>query len=196
MLIQLKLTTESGQRKYLTASERTAFINATKQVAPISRTLCLMLAHTGCLISEAINIRYRDIDLSEYRVAIRTLRKRSKKRSGTFRNVPLPGFFVNDLVFVHRLDYQNTGLSDAKLWDWSRKNAFDKVKRVMKIAGIEGYHATPTGIRHTFGVHCAKNDIPLTYIQKWMGHSSLEYTEIYLLNRANDERAMAERLWS
>ncbi|MEO1263180.1 MAG: site-specific integrase [Bacteroidota bacterium] len=192
--MSIKLTTENGQRKYLNSAERTALIRAVKQVAPVNRTLCLMLVHTGCLISEAIGLRYGDIDLSGQKVSIRTLRKRNKESTAT-RTVPLPSHFLIDLVYAHKLGRQNTLSPDTRLWGWSRTSAFRKVKEAMKIAGIEGYHATPLGIRHGFGMYCAEKEVPLNYIRKWMGHSSLEITEMYLLNRVCDERAVAERLW-
>jgi integrase len=192
MLVQL--VTEKGQRKYLTKDERINFIQATKKVPPIDRTFCLMLVHTGCLISEALNIRYQDINLPEREVIIHTLRKRKKKTD--FRTIPLSDYYMDELVYIHKLNHQNTTSSDAKLWSWSRGGGFRKVKDVMEKAEIKGYHATPLGIRHSFGLYCAENDIPLTFIRKWMGHSSLEITQMYLFNKVQDERAMAKKMWT
>lgn len=192
MLVQL--VTQSGQRKYLTKGERNNFIQATKKVAPIDRTFCLMLVHTGCLISEALNIRFQDIKLSERKVIIHTLRKR--KKNTDFRAVPLSDYYMNELVYLHKLNHRNTTSLNSKLWNWARMTGYRKVMKVMKKAGIEGYHATPLGIRHTFGLYCAEKDVPLSFIQKWMGHSSLEITQMYLFNKVQDERAIAKRIWS
>lgn len=191
----IDLVKKDGQRKFLTTKERNAFLVKTKELSPINRTFCLMLAHTGCLISEAINIREKDINLSKCTVTIQTLRKRNNPNKDIVRVVPLSDYFVTELAFAHKLNAQNMSSSDAKLWNWSRGNGFLKVKKVMQAASIEGLHATPMGIRHTFGLYCVEKEIPLTFIRKWMGHSSLAITEMYSLFAKQDEREMAERIW-
>lgn len=190
----IQLVKEDGQRKYLTTEERIRFIQATKQAKPIERTFCLMLVNTGCLISEALNIKYQDINLAERTVSIHTLRRR--KAEMPIREIPLSDYYLDDLIHVHKLNHQNTNSSDARLWKWSRVNGFKKVKDAMLIAGIEGYHATPFGVRHSFGLHCVQRGIPITFIKNWMGHSSLETTQMYFFNAMQDERALAERMWS
>ena len=192
----IDLVRKDGQRKFLTTEERDTFFVKAKELNPMGKTFCLMLAHTGCLISEAINIRYKDINLSECAVTIHTLRKRNNPNKDIVRIIPLSDNFVNELAFAHKLNAQNTSSSDAKLWNWSRKKGFLKVKKVMQVASIKGLHATPMGIRHAFGLYCVEKEIPLIFIRKWMGHSSLAITEMYSLFAKQDEREMAERIWN
>jgi site-specific recombinase XerD len=65
----------------------------------------------------------------------------------------------------------------------------------MKKANITGGMACPKGLRHGFGVACVAVKIPLTTIQKWLGHARLETTAIYLDVQGEEERGLARRLW-
>jgi integrase/recombinase XerD len=54
----------------------------------------------------------------------------------------------------------------------------------------------PKGLRHGFVVACIGQNIPLTTVQKWLGHSRLETTAIYLSVAGEEEREFAKRLWA
>ncbi len=62
-------------------------------------------------------------------------------------------------------------------------------------ANIEGVHACPKGLRHSFAIHCLEKGIPLNLVSKWMGHSSLEVTAIYANALGKEERKVASRIW-
>ena len=70
------------------------------------------------------------------------------------------------------------------------------VKDVMKQAGITaGLHATPKGLRHGFGLHAIRCGLPLNLVQRWLGHSSMTTTAIYLQAMGQEEREFAARMW-
>ncbi len=77
-----------GQRLYLTAAERTAFLTAAKQAPLPVRTFCLVLHYTGCRISEALALTPASVDLPGKTIVFETLKKR---RRGVYRAVPVPG---------------------------------------------------------------------------------------------------------
>jgi integrase len=52
-----------GHRKYLTTAERTAFLTAAEETPREVRTLCSLLAHTGCRVSEALGLTADRVDL-------------------------------------------------------------------------------------------------------------------------------------
>jgi len=52
--MELGLYDARGQRKYLTTAERAAFLTAAEEAPREVRTLCGLLAHTGCRLSEAL----------------------------------------------------------------------------------------------------------------------------------------------
>ena len=73
------LYTAAGQRKYLTAAERSRFVNAAINCRRAElRALCLMLVYTGCRISEALAITPKAIERQAGFIAIRSLKKRKR----------------------------------------------------------------------------------------------------------------------
>ena len=65
----------------------------------------------------------------------------------------------------------------------------------MEDAGLVGVKASAKGLRHAYGVQAAMTQVPITRIKTWLGHSSLETTEIYLDVAGAEDRAIAERMW-
>lgn len=187
----LSLHTTTGARKYLDASERGRFIT-TASVAPLSlRLLCLVLAHTGCRISEALAMTPDSLRPSEGVVAFRSLKKRSK--FVIVREVPIPDAVIRDLVVLA----QTCPSCDDRLWTWGRVRAWQLVKAMMVSAGIRaGPHATTKGLRHAFGLHAVRSGVPLNFVQRWLGHASMSTTAIYLQAVGPDEREIAARMWS
>lgn len=189
----MELLDSQGNRKYLTAQERIAFEVAAKNANREVRVFCLMLLYTGCRISEGLNIRAKDIDLSAKAVTIGSLKKR---KTGIFRQVPLSPDFLNELELVFNLKNIKPKEKESFLWGWSRTTAFRRIREVMQSAGIEGTQASPKGLRHSFAIHALERKIPLNLVSKWLGHSSLEVTAIYANALGAEERNIAQRLWT
>ena len=61
-------------------------------------------------------------------------------------------------------------------------------------ADIIGVRGCSRGLRHGFAVH-AVNKAPVTMVKKWLGHSNLETTAIYLDIVGAEERKVAEKIW-
>ena len=195
----MQLFTSDGQRKYMTATERDKFKAAALELEDKSvRMLCLMLLYTGCRISEGLNVMIRSIDYEAQAVTFESLKKR---RRGIFRQVPLPSGYLDDLDLVFEITKKQKRSKTAKalterLWPVSRATASRKIDDVMQAAGLSGIQATPKGLRHSFAIHCLEKQIPLNLISRWMGHSSMATTAIYANAIGQEERSIAERLWS
>jgi integrase/recombinase XerD len=159
---------------------------------PELRTLCLTLAYTGCRISEALAVTAGAVEPQEFFIGLRSLKRRRK--TIIMREVPVPALLIDEIQSVHEL----CGMDREKqLWPWSRSRAWQLVKSVMAEAGIvAGIHATPKGLRHAFGIHAVRCGIPLNLIQRWMGHASMKTTAIYLEAIGDEEREIAQRMWS
>jgi integrase/recombinase XerD len=65
----------------------------------------------------------------------------------------------------------------------------------MADASIDGVHATPKGLRHSFGVIAFQANVPPHLVQRWLGHASLRTTAIYSDVMGHEERAFASRMW-
>jgi integrase len=93
-----ELFTSDGNRKYLNAAELDAFVlAAANQERAEVRTFCLVMAHTGCRISEALALTPSRIDLAEQAITFRTLKQRDTLR---YRAVPVPASTLDALVLA------------------------------------------------------------------------------------------------
>lgn len=186
------LYTASGRRKYLTADERSRFLEGSLACARADqRTLCLTLAYTGCRISEALALTASSVERESGFIAFRTL----KKRRGivVIREVPVPLELLDVITAVHGIESMDP---DARLWTLGRSRAWQLVKQIMKAARITpGVHATPKGLRHGFGLHALRSGVPINLVKRWLGHARLETTEIYLQAIGTEEREIAARMW-
>ncbi|MCC8429896.1 site-specific integrase [Reyranella aquatilis] len=184
------LYTRAGTRKYLTPAERERFI-AAAQAHPLRdvRLFCLTLAYTGCRISEALAITGTSIEAHDGFIALRSLKRRN--RAIVFREVPVPLWLLAELAaFSREREVRET------LWQISRSWAWALVKAVMREAEIpDGAHATPKGLRHGYGLHAIRSGVPITLVQRWLGHARLTTTAIYLQAMGDEEREIASRMW-
>jgi integrase len=184
----------SGNRKYLTATERRAFLRAVQQLSPEAQTFCQVLAYTGARVSEVLALTPGRIDISAGLVVLESLKKR---RRGMFRAIPLPHDVLAELERVHGIGREQ-GLVDTRvhrLWPWCRTVAWQRVKEGMVAASIVGPQATPKGLRHAFAVTALQGGVPINLVRRWLGHSRLSTTEIYADAIGPEEQAIAGRLW-
>ncbi|MBL8567938.1 MAG: site-specific integrase [Phreatobacter sp.] len=180
----------TGQRKYLDADERRRFIAAANAAPPRDRALCLTLAYTGARVSEVLALTAATLHAMEGFITIRSLKKRKALK---FRDVPVPFPLFGAIETGSAFD---AGQPDKRLWPITRSRAWQIVKRIMREAGIgPGLHASPKGLRHAFGINAVRSGVPLSLVQRWLGHASMATTAIYLDVMGPDEREIAARMW-
>ena len=83
----MQLHDAEGHRKYMTADERARFLVAAKQAPREKRTFCLVLAYTGCRVSEALALTADRVNLEADMMVVESFKKR---RSGFYGAVPVP----------------------------------------------------------------------------------------------------------
>lgn len=173
---------------YLNEAERKKFYKATNLLDEDQKLFCLMIYWTGVRISEALSLYPEQIDLSDGVVIVRSLKKRGRVK---FRQIPLPPFFLKSLkLFLKHKE------NELPIWGFTRRSGSRYVKYIMDSVEIYGSRACSRGLRHSFAVNCILNYVPLTVLQKWMGHSSIEVTAIYLQTIGADERKFATKTWN
>lgn len=177
-----------GQRKYLTSSEVDSFVKSAKSTSIEVQSFCWMLAFSGCRISEALSLTRDSIDFEAKHVIIRCLKKRGKR---VFRAIPLPPDYLK--LLRRWLGQVKHGTSP--LWPWSRMTGYRRICEVMQAAGVKGSYATPKGLRHAFGVRAIQASVPLTLVQRWLGHADIKTTAIYTGAMGPEEREIAARMW-
>ena len=163
----MTLILADGSRKYLTGAERERVQAACMSVGREHRAFSLMLYHTGCRISEALNLKRSNIDFGTGHVVFETLKRRKK---GTVRAVPLPEEYLRSLDDVY--DLRSGKDLHLPIWSYSRTTGWRIIIQVMSEAGLEGLQASPKGLRHGFAIACIEKNIPLNMIKKWMGDAS------------------------
>lgn len=175
-----------GNRKYLVARERLAFVYATSKEPAAVSTFCLTLAFTGARISEVLALTANRIDTTDEAVVFATLKQRKKQ---VFRAIPVPRSLIPILT--------KYGMGkDGRLWPWERTNGWRVVKSVLRKAGIAESLCKPKALRHAFAVEAGQKGIPLNIVQRWLGHARIETTAIYASAIGDEERNLARRAWS
>ena len=198
---EMRLHDPSGNRLYLNAEERAAFLAAARRQPARDRTLCETLHWTGCRPSEALEITPARVDLAGGTVAIRSLKKRrdaSGHQKIIFRSVPVPVEFLDTLNTAHgvREAQKSKKKAATPIWSVSRVRIWQIVTRVMEEAGIpDGPHRSPKGLRHGYGVHAVVNGVPLHMLQRWLGHAQLSTTALYAEAVGKEEQHIAARMW-
>jgi integrase len=188
------LYSPTGRRKYVNIAERAALLSQLASLRAEDRLLILMLAYTGARVSEVLSLTASAFQLDTGVVAIRTL-----KRRGEFvRELLLPPSLITELerCFELRLRNRNEQLANERLWPIHRVTAWKMVRKAMARAGIHGVHATPRGLRHSLGVTTLAAGLPLTLVQRMLGHASIKTTAIYTQVAGPEERLFISRFWN
>jgi integrase/recombinase XerD len=138
------------------------------------RLLIELLYSTGLRLSECINLQYSDLDLNDGTGWVR-LGKGAKDRI----------FIISDIFKKDLLDYIEKKKSGGKGYIFSingRKMSSSGIQRAIKIsaqrAGIDKPVHVHT-LRHSFATHLLENGVDIRKIQKLLGHSNLQTTQIY-----------------
>lgn len=180
------------ERKYLTENEVLRFLGAVKSGGDSHFYIfCRTMADTGCRISEALSLDSNSIDTECSCIRIESLKKR---RKGVYRTIPVSYKLIDEIIKTHSKN-RSGKYSIELIWTYSRMTAYRRIVNAMKIAGIHGRRACPKGLRHGFAVRALTAGVPLTLVQRWLGHSDIKTTGVYLDIVGAEERSMAERMW-
>lgn len=189
----ISLYAPSGGRKYVNPRERLRALSAMEDLERTKGLFALTLAWTGARISEVLALTPFSFQIDSCLVAIRTL----KRRKFIMREVPIPPVLMRalDEVFGLRRAQMVSAKADGRLWSFSRSTGWRIIKQVMEAAQVFGAAACPKGLRHGFGIAAVNAGIPVTFVQRWLGHARLTTTSIYVDATGEEEIGIAKRLW-
>jgi integrase len=175
---------QRGRRKYVNSAEGGYFLEMARRMPARPRAFCQVIAYTGCRISEALSLTIHRLDVETATLAFLTL----KRRKRVLRTVPIPPALAAELALLplHQ---------DGRFWTMDRTTAWRLISGVMERCAIAGPMACPRGLRHGFAVRAIGHNVPITTVQRWMGHASLATTAIYLDVSGPEERQFASRMW-
>ena len=154
-------------------------VNAIIRAAPNPKAKLLMLEQwrAGLRVSEALDLEVRDLSFD---AATPTLRVRSGK-GGKTRLVPvhpeLNGALGSALAYGDISQGRIVEAHPATAWRWVQAAA----KRAEDLGAIApGKKVGTHTLRHSYARHLLMSGIPINYLSRWLGHSSIQTTLIYL----------------
>jgi site-specific recombinase XerD len=133
-----------------------------------------VLAHTGLRACELLDLRQEDVDLAQRRLCVRQ-GKGDRDRvvylseiaaQAVHRYLALCPHPEQALLFVHPC-----GRALSYHWVYSRLRDLGEAAQVGQV--------TPHRLRHTFATRLNNSGVPITSLQKLMGHDHLSTTQIY-----------------
>jgi integrase/recombinase XerD len=180
---------------------------------------CIFNFGAGLRISELINLRWEDIDWDNWSLENKTITAKIKEsKGGKSRIVPVPDFTIaelytycqeidnldsegkpkNGLIFDFGTATYNPKLKILDEEEWKAKYeemAYDFIRHNVinkRFKHLTNKHITAHSLRHSRATELYEDhSIPLTTIQKWLGHSDISTTMFYLhLSTKEDTKLM------
>ena len=172
--------------EYLEADEVNAIIRAAP--SPKAKLLMLQQWRAGLRVSEALDLEVRDLSLD---TASPTLRVRSGK-GGKTRLVPvhpeLHSALNSALAYGDISQGRIIEAHPTTVWRWVQT----AVKRAEELGAIApGKRVGTHTLRHSYARHLLMNGNPINYLSRWLGHSSIQTTLIYLELVPDPTRSLA-----
>ena len=177
--IHPKRTGEELQLKrlpeYLEADEVNAIIRAAED--PRAKLLMLTQWRAGLRVSEALALDVSDLSLDS---DLPTVRVRSGKGRKA-RVVPVHP----ELAAAFRMALSYGNVTKGRLIEAHRSTAWRWVQAAAERAEWLGAIASGRRVgthtlRHSYARHLLMHGVPINYLSRWLGHSSIQTTLIYL----------------
>jgi integrase/recombinase XerD len=130
-----------------------------------------MLYSSGLRLSELINLKKEDIE--SQRNVIKVRQGKGKKDRITLLSDKLSKELFD---FVCKTNFKTKYLFEGRKGKYSKKSVQKILENASK--GLNK-NVTPHMIRHSFATHLLESGTDIRYIQKLLGHSNLETTQIY-----------------
>ena len=169
------IKTPKKSNKLPVVLNKNEIINLINKTVNIKHKLIIELLYsTGLRLSECVNLKYSDIDLNEGIGWVRS-GKGSKDRIFIISEM-----FKKDLkLYIENTESNTKGciflVNGRKM---STRGIQHAIKVSAERAGIEKNVHVHT-LRHSFATHLLENGVDIRKIQKLLGHSNLQTTQIY-----------------
>jgi integrase/recombinase XerD len=147
--------------------------------------------YCGLRSSEAVNLRWENIDLSSRIIHIINTNEHSTK-SGKDRSIPIRKPLLPVLKKWHRdQDSPRNGYVFPSIRDVTKQSSmcpravsktFKKFVRLASLSEMKNLH----GLRHSCATELIREGLNLSLVSKFLGHSSLSVTQIYEHLNADD----------
>lgn len=153
-----------------------------------SKLMIMLLYASGLRISECLNLKVEDLELSQRIAWVRG------GKGGKDRMVILSQALVQELKgYLTKHDIASGIIIRGKDGPMNPRSAQKIVTNAARNAGINK-PVTPHKLRHSFATHLREAGTDLRLIQELLGHSSIQTTEIYTHVSAEEKRKVVSPL--
>ncbi len=132
------------------------------------KLIITLLYSTGMRVGEFTKLKVEDIDFEER--FIRIPEENTKTKEG--RTIFVPMEVLNDIRAYLKLEKKKKG----RVFNLIPRRVQQLLKKYSTRAGVK---ATPHTLRHSHIVHSLLKKVPITAVQKQVGHKRLTTTQIY-----------------
>lgn len=150
------------------------------------RCLVEVLYSTGCRISEALNIRIKDIRFDLPHPECDVTGKGNKTRTVYFS--PRAISIIRKYTAGRRHDSEWLFCNERGGGQMSKENAEKIFRKLRELAGLEDKRVSPHSMRHTMASH-ASRVAPVQVVQRLLGHSKIDTTMIYVETSQDEVKA-------
>lgn len=185
--LNTKIRQEKVQQQYslkddevLTEEDYLKLIEAVEDAGDIrAKALFSTMYYTGMRISEAL--QYRVDHVKNKQKVIEDIKGKGNKYRPIFISDKLIDI-LEEYLAVRTQPYSSTTkrLFVGERGPLTRQTAHNLMKKYAKKVGIPEQKAHVHNLRHLFGLRLAEKNVPIQDIAKFMGHTSIEVTKIYL----------------
>jgi integrase len=190
---------ESEKSKMIPERDQVAQVKLLAQ--PLDRAYLVCIQYSAARVGEINKLTWEDVNFETGMIRLYTSKKAGGNRKG--RWIPVIDKVVDALRYAHQHRTKNSPwvFTNPKMvgiyanepgrWRWIYRDKF--LKTLCREAGVPemGYHC----LRHAAASEMAAKGIPLTDIQKYLGHERATTTDLYLQSLGhNSLRAAANAL--
>ena len=165
----------SNRRRYLTADQLGALIKAARKgrYGRRNATLVLLMARHGLRVTEAIDLRWSQIDFSKGHLHVMRL------KNGIDSVHPIEGDELRALRELKRSQEPQSAFvfTSERAGPMTRSNVAKMIEAAGDRAGLP--HCHPHQLRHTTGHLLADAGHDTRRLQLWLGHSDIKHTAAY-----------------
>lgn len=169
---------QTNEIKYLNTEELEKLFNYLKEHNQFYYTLCLMLFETASRVSEILNAKYSDINKYEKTIKLRNMKQR--------RNIYKVQILSDNLLYNLLLHKEKYKLSDNDYLFAKKPNSepvrvqcvnhyLRKVGRIVLNKPVHSHM-----YRHSRAIQALNMQMPITMVQKMLGHANIINTTKYL----------------
>ena len=150
------------------------------------RLVLMFLYYTGIRLNEVVNLKWEDIDFQRGLIHLKTA-KGEKERV----------IFLHDRLkkFIEYFNIKKEGL--ILISNLGKKYDGRTIQMIVRHAAGKaeiGKKVTPHTLRHSFATHLLEAGADIRHIQKLLGHSNLQTTQIYTHVANKDIKKLANLL--